>query len=43
MEEGGIVGCEAPHRPLRPLHAHTRAGLLELARSLYPLVLRLAI
>ncbi len=42
MKEGGIIACDAPRRPLRPLHPQTRAGLLELARGLDPLVLRWA-
>ncbi len=42
MKEGGIIACDAPRRPLRALHPQTRAGLLELARGLDPLVLRWA-
>jgi 2-keto-3-deoxy-L-arabinonate dehydratase len=42
MQEGGIIGCERTRPPMAPLHPATRAGLLELARRLDPLVLRWA-
>ncbi|MEX6505645.1 dihydrodipicolinate synthase family protein [Jiella sp. M17.18] len=42
MKEGGIIGSDAPRRPILPPHPDTRAGLLELARELDPLVLRWA-
>lgn len=42
MREGGIIGCERVRPPMAPLHAATRAGLIELARRLDPLVLRWA-
>ena len=40
MKEGGVIACEAPRHPLPPLHPDTRAGLIETARRLDPLVLR---
>ncbi|GAB0118501.1 dihydrodipicolinate synthase family protein [Acidisoma sp. 7E03] len=40
MKEGGIIKCDAPRAPLVPLSAETRAGLLDVARRLDPLVLR---
>ena len=40
MKEGGVIGCEAPRHPVLPLHPATRAGLIEIARRLDPLVLR---
>lgn len=40
MREGGIIACDAPRLPLAPLHPAARAGLVELARPLDPLVLR---
>lgn len=40
MKEGGIIACDAPRHPLVPLSAETRAGLLDAARRLDPLVLR---
>jgi dihydrodipicolinate synthase/N-acetylneuraminate lyase len=40
MHEGGVIACGAPRHPLAPLHPATRAGLLETARRLDPLVLR---
>lgn len=42
MKEGGIIACDAPRAPLQPLHPVTRAGLIETARRLDPLVLRWA-
>lgn len=42
MHEGGIIACDLPRRPLRPMHPQTRAGLIEVARDLQPLVLRWA-
>ncbi|MEP6724047.1 MAG: dihydrodipicolinate synthase family protein [Variovorax sp.] len=42
MKEGGVIACEAPRHPLPPMHPDTRAGLLETARRLDPLVLRWA-
>jgi 2-keto-3-deoxy-L-arabinonate dehydratase len=40
MKEGGVIDCEAPRHPLAPMHPATRAGLIETARRLDPLVLR---
>jgi 4-hydroxy-tetrahydrodipicolinate synthase len=40
MREGGVIGSEAVRHPLQPLHPSTRAGLIEIARRLDPLVLR---
>lgn len=42
MKEGGIIASEAVRHPLQPLHPKTRAGLIETARRLDPLVLRWA-
>jgi 4-hydroxy-tetrahydrodipicolinate synthase/2-keto-3-deoxy-L-arabinonate dehydratase len=42
MKEGGVIDCEAPRHPLPALHPDTRAGLIETARRLDPLVLRWA-
>lgn len=40
MHAGGVIACDLPRAPLAPLPAPARAGLLELARRLDPLVLR---
>ena len=40
MQEGGVIGSEAVRHPLKPLHPAARAGLIETARRLEPLVLR---
>jgi 4-hydroxy-tetrahydrodipicolinate synthase/2-keto-3-deoxy-L-arabinonate dehydratase len=40
MKEGGVIACDAPRHPVAPLHPATRAGLIEVARRLDPLVLR---
>jgi len=42
MQEGGVIACEAPRHPFPPMHPATRAGLIETARRLDPLVLRWA-
>jgi 2-keto-3-deoxy-L-arabinonate dehydratase len=42
MREGGIVKSEAVRHPTPALHPATRAGLVELARRLDPLILRWA-
>jgi hypothetical protein len=42
MKEGGVIASETVRHPLRPLHPATRAGLIEIARELDPLVLRWA-
>ncbi|HEX5211290.1 MAG TPA: dihydrodipicolinate synthase family protein [Pseudolabrys sp.] len=39
MMEGGVIKSDAVRHPLAPLHPATRAGLLELAREVEPLVL----
>ena len=40
MEEGGVIRCAAPRAPLAPLRPEVRAGLLDVARRLDPVVLR---
>lgn len=40
MKEGGVIACEAPRHPFPPMHPAVRAGLIETARRLDPLVLR---
>jgi len=40
MHEGGVIACDAGRHPLPPLHPATRAGLIETARRLDPVVLR---
>ena len=40
MKEGGVIECEAPRHPFPTLHPDTRAGLIETARRLDPMVLR---
>jgi dihydrodipicolinate synthase/N-acetylneuraminate lyase len=40
MKEGGIIASEAARHPIPPLNPASRAGLLEIARRLDPLVLR---
>ena len=42
MKEGGVIACDAPRHPFAPMSAAVRAGLLETARRLDPLVLRWA-
>ncbi len=42
MQEGGVIASEATRHPIAPLHPAIRAGLIELARRLDPLVLRWA-
>jgi 2-keto-3-deoxy-L-arabinonate dehydratase len=42
MKEGGVIASEAPRHPIAPLHPATRAGLIETARRLDPLVFRWA-
>jgi dihydrodipicolinate synthase/N-acetylneuraminate lyase len=42
MKEGAIIASEAARHPCPPLHPATRAGLIEIARRLDPLVLRWA-
>jgi 2-keto-3-deoxy-L-arabinonate dehydratase len=40
MKEGGVIRSEAVRHPLKTLHPLTRAGLVEIARGLDPMVLR---
>jgi dihydrodipicolinate synthase/N-acetylneuraminate lyase len=40
MKEGGVIECEAPRHPFPAMHPAVRAGLLETARRLDPMVLR---
>jgi 2-keto-3-deoxy-L-arabinonate dehydratase len=40
MKEGGVISHETVRLPLQPLHPAVRAGLIEIARRLDPLVLR---
>lgn len=40
MAEGGVIRSATVRHPLQPLHPATRAGLIEIARRLDPLVLR---
>lgn len=40
MQEGGVIACDAVRHPIPPLHPAARAGLIEIARRLDPLVLR---
>jgi 2-keto-3-deoxy-L-arabinonate dehydratase len=42
MKEGGVIASEVVRHPLQPLHPQTRAGLIETAQRLDPLVLRWA-
>lgn len=42
MKEGGVIASDAPRPPLPPLTPDARAGLLEIARRLDPVVLRWA-
>jgi dihydrodipicolinate synthase/N-acetylneuraminate lyase len=40
MKEGRVIASDAPRHPFPPLHPAVRAGLLDTARRLDPLVLR---
>ncbi len=40
MKEGGIIASDMPRQPIAPLHPATRAGLIEVAKRLDPMVLR---
>lgn len=42
MREGGVIACDAPRHPFPPMHPAVRAGLLDAAQRLDPLVLRWA-
>ena len=39
MKEGGVIGSEAVRHPLQKVHPATRAGLIDIARLLDPVVL----
>ena len=40
MKEGGVIACEAPRHPWPCMHPAVRAGLIETAQRLNPMVLR---
>ena len=40
MKEGGVIECDAPRHPFPTMNPQVRAGLLDAARRLDPLVLR---
>jgi 4-hydroxy-tetrahydrodipicolinate synthase len=40
MKAHGIIKSDAVRHPIPPLHPDTRAGLLEIARRLDPLIVR---
>lgn len=40
MKAGGVIACEASRHPFPPMHPEVRAGLLDAAKRLDPLVLR---
>ena len=40
MKEGGVIDCDAPRHPFPAMYPAVRAGLLDAARRLDPLVLR---
>jgi 4-hydroxy-tetrahydrodipicolinate synthase len=40
MKEGGVIKSDMLRHPLAPIHPATRAGLIEIARHLDPVVLR---
>lgn len=40
MKEGGVIDCEAPRHPWPVMHPAIRAGLIETAQRLNPMVLR---
>ena len=40
MKEGGVITCEAPRHPFPAMHPAVRAGLIETAKRLDPVVLR---
>lgn len=42
MKAGGVIACDAPRHPFPAMHPAVRAGLLDAARRLDPLVLRWA-
>ena len=42
MKEGGVIACDAGRHPFPPMHPAVRAGLIETAKRLNPMVLRWA-
>ncbi len=40
MKEGGVITCDAPRHPYPAMHPDVRAGLLEVAHRVDPMVLR---
>ena len=40
MKEGGVIACEAGRHPFPAMHPDTRAGLIDTAKRLAPMVLR---
>ena len=42
MQEGGVIRSDTLRLPVQPVHPRQRAGLLAIARTLDPLVLRWA-
>jgi len=40
MKEGGVIASEAGRHPFPAMHPDTRAGLIDTAKRLDPLVLR---
>ncbi|CAM8650311.1 DapA Dihydrodipicolinate synthase/N-acetylneuraminate lyase [Comamonadaceae bacterium] len=40
MKEGGVIACEAGRHPFPAMHPDTRAGLMDTAKRLDPMVLR---
>ena len=40
MQAGGVIASDMVRHPIPPLHPVARAGLLEIARRLDPMVLR---
>ena len=40
MKAGGVIASDAVRHPIPPLHPAARAGLIEIARRLDPIVLR---
>jgi 2-keto-3-deoxy-L-arabinonate dehydratase len=40
MRKGGVIACEAPRHPFPTMHPDTRAGLMDAAQRLDPMVLR---
>ena len=40
MKAGGVIDCEAPRHPWPAMHPAVRAGLIEVAQRLDPIVLR---